>query len=202
MNEQYPEPTESSEVLSKNELDGLPDELGFIETTSLLEIKQKLLEAFARDDTRQVPYLSDLYQAAGREAVEKIADDSSQSYIKAQIGFIIARANMYWTAGKFGLYRSELNDALTYAENMDYDDIAGRLQAARDNIPHTEENQLDTEVTSSELALALTGTLSPEICEVISGMDLDDGLGMAFEELLEAGVEDPESFLIEKGILQ
>lgn len=109
---------------------------------------------------------------------------------------------MYYQAGQFGLYRSQLKDALTYADNMRYDEVAAQIQAAIDNIPKTEEDQMTSEVTSSELALAVADDLPEKICLTISESDLDDALGIAFEELLSVGIEDPEAYLKERGILE
>ena len=192
------EPTEA-----KSQLSELPAELGFLESNELAQTKQLLLDAFAKGDPEnRIPHLSDLYQAAGQEELEKIEGSQTELYTKGQVGFIVAQANIYYEAGQFGLYRSLLNDAWTYADNMRYDEIAVQIQAALENIPKTEEDQMTTEVTSSELALALAETLSEEICQTISEMDLEDALGVAFEELLSAGVEDPEDFLKNLGILE
>jgi hypothetical protein len=117
----------------------LPAELGFTETTELAGVKQRLLGAFASGDPEnQIPYLSNLYHAAGREELEKIEGTESERYIRGQIGFIVARANMYYEGGQLGLYRTELKDAFTYADNMRYDDIATQIQSALDSIPQTE----------------------------------------------------------------
>jgi len=203
MTERYPNPDLTSEQEQNPDLAHLPAELGFIETDELAQIKQRLLDAFASGDPEsQIPHLSDLYQAAGQEELEKIEGGDTERFTKGQIGFIVAQANMYYQVGQFGLYRSQLNDALTYADNMRYEDVAAQIQAALDNIPKTEEDQMTNEVTSSELSLALADTLPEDICLAISEMDLEDALGFAFEELLGAGVEDPEAYLKEKGILE
>lgn len=204
MTEQYPNnPDLASEQAPSPELAGLPAELGFIETDELVQTKRRLLETFATGDPEsQIPHLSDLYQAAGQEELEKIEGTETERYIKGQIGFIVAQANMFFQAGQFGLYRSQLRDALSYADNMRYDELVTQIQAALDNIPKTEEDQLTSEVTSSELALALADTLPEETCQAISEMDLEDALGFAFEELLGEGIEDPEAYLKEKGILE
>lgn len=192
-----------SSTAPTSELASLPSELGFIETYELAAIKQRILAAFAAGDTElQVPHLSDLYQATGQEELEKIEGSDTEQFTKGRIGFIVAQANIYYQAGQFGLYRSQLNDALTYADNMHYDDVATRIKTALDNIPKTEEDQMTSEVTSSELALALADELPEETCLAISEMDLADGLGTAFEELINVGVEDPEAYLKDKGILE
>src|SRR5579862_2841924 len=153
MTEQYPNnPDLASEQVSSPELAHLPIELGFIETDELASVRQRLLEAFAKGDPEsQIPHLSDLYQAAGQELLDQIEGSDTERFTKGQIGFIVAQANIYYEAGQFGLYRSQLNDALTYADNMRYDEVAAQIKAALDNIPKTEEDQMTNEVTSSEL---------------------------------------------------
>lgn len=204
MTEHYPDnPDLAPEQTTSPELAHLPTELGFIETDELTSARQRLLEAFAAGDPEsQIPHLSDLYQAAGQEELEKIEGTETERFTKGQIGFIVAQANIYYEAGQFGLYRSLLNDALTYADNMRYDEVAAQIKTALDNIPKTEEDQMTNEVTSSELALAVADELPEEVCIAISEADLDEALGIAFEELLNVGVEDPETYLKEKGILE
>ncbi len=204
MTEQLPNnPHVAPEQASVPDLANLPAELSFIETEELTQIKQRLLEAFASGDPEsQIPHLSDLYQAAGQEELEKIEGSETERFTKGQIGFIVAQANVYFQAGQYGLYRSQLRDAFTYADNMRYDEIAAQIQAALDNIPKTEEDQMTSEVTSSELALAVADELPEDVCLAISEMDLEDALGFVFGELLGAGVEDPEAYLKEKGILE
>lgn len=58
------------------------------------------------------------------------------------------------------------------------------------------------EPTSQELAEACADVLDPQTCEEIGGIgSLEDAIGFVFSALMEAGVNDPETFLVEKGIL-
>ena len=54
--------------------------------------------------------------------------------------------------------------------------------------------------TPQDIAEACRGTLPSYACSVISNLDLESALGFAFSALLDKG-EDPEAFLIKKGIL-
>lgn len=59
------------------------------------------------------------------------------------------------------------------------------------------------EPTTAELVQACKERLDAEALEIIGEYDdIDLALGLAFAALIEAGVDDPEIFLIEKGILQ
>lgn len=59
----------------------------------------------------------------------------------------------------------------------------------------------ETEPTSEQLAKAVAEVLDPEDCQELVAMDFDEACGYAFTLLLENGIEDPETFLREKGIL-
>lgn len=69
------------------------------------------------------------------------------------------------------------------------------------SMPETKESEIP-EPSTEELAQALENVLSEEDCEEIAGMGMEDALGYAFTLLLEQGVEDPEAWLKEKGVLE
>jgi NifB/MoaA-like Fe-S oxidoreductase len=58
------------------------------------------------------------------------------------------------------------------------------------------------EPTSEEIAEACQKVLAEEDCAEIAGMPQDEALGYAFTLLIENGIDDPETFLKEKGILE
>lgn len=60
----------------------------------------------------------------------------------------------------------------------------------------------EKEPTSQELAETCRNVLEGEICEEFERMEFVEALEYAFTCLIEAGVDDPEEFLIEKGILE
>ncbi len=58
------------------------------------------------------------------------------------------------------------------------------------------------EPTPQGVAEACSDTLDEETCEEIGDIDnLVDAIEFAFTALMEAGIDDPGAFLIEKGIL-
>lgn len=62
--------------------------------------------------------------------------------------------------------------------------------------------EISTEPTVSELSQACSELLSEEDLADLAEMPMDEALGYAFTLLLESGVDDPEGYLAEKGILQ
>ena len=66
-----------------------------------------------------------------------------------------------------------------------------------------DDNESNEEPSAAEIADACKDVLDAETCAEIAGMDMEDEdtLGAIFAYLEEAGIEDPEAFLIEKGIL-
>ncbi len=59
----------------------------------------------------------------------------------------------------------------------------------------------EKEPTSQELAKACEGVLSEEDCLELASMEIGEAVGYAFTLLMTNGIEDPEGFLKEKGIL-
>lgn len=57
-------------------------------------------------------------------------------------------------------------------------------------------------ITAATLAEACRELLPEADCEELAKMALEEGLGYAFTLLIENEVEDPEEFLISKGILK
>lgn len=62
--------------------------------------------------------------------------------------------------------------------------------------------RLESEPTLQEIGSALLGAVPEEDIYHLEGMEYEEGLGYAFTLLLENGVEDPEEYLKEKGILE
>ncbi|UTI65879.1 hypothetical protein NBH00_06600 [Paraconexibacter antarcticus] len=57
-------------------------------------------------------------------------------------------------------------------------------------------------MTTDDVVQACSGCLVQEDLEQMVSLDLEEALGYAFTALMEAGIEDPEAFLREKGILE
>jgi hypothetical protein len=62
--------------------------------------------------------------------------------------------------------------------------------------------EIDNKPAVSELSQACSEILSEEDLAELSEMPMDEALGYAFTLLLESGVDDPEGYLKEKGVLQ
>lgn len=60
----------------------------------------------------------------------------------------------------------------------------------------------EAEPTLQEVGEALAGAVPEEDVHDLEGMEYEEGLGYAFTLLLENGIEDPEQYLKEKGILE
>jgi hypothetical protein len=58
------------------------------------------------------------------------------------------------------------------------------------------------EPTSEQLAQACSEVLAEEDCRELTAMPIPDALGYAFTLLLASGIDDPEVYLREKGILE
>lgn len=71
-----------------------------------------------------------------------------------------------------------------------------------ESTPEEASEQEKPEPTSKELAEACQEILSEEDCQELAAMDFEEALGYAFTLLIENGIEDPEVFLREKGILE
>ena len=66
----------------------------------------------------------------------------------------------------------------------------------------TDGESKEQEPTSQELAEVCKDILDEEACVELGSMEFEEALGFAFTCLIEAGINDPEKFLIEKGILE
>ena len=72
-------------------------------------------------------------------------------------------------------------------------------------IPKEEITNIESkekEPTSQELAEVCKEILDEKTCAELETMEFEEALGHAFTCLMESGIENPEEFLIEKGILE
>jgi len=60
----------------------------------------------------------------------------------------------------------------------------------------------EKEPTSRELMEACKEVLDEKTCAELESMEFEEALGFVFTCLMEAGINDPEEFLTEKGILE
>lgn len=60
----------------------------------------------------------------------------------------------------------------------------------------------EKEPTPTDLAEACREVLTEVDCQELEALPLDEGVGYAFTLLLENGIDDPDAFLREKGIIE
>jgi len=66
-----------------------------------------------------------------------------------------------------------------------------------------ENKESNEKVSPLDIAEACMGVLDQETCDQIAEFeDNKEALGYVFSALIEAGIDDPEEFLKEKGILE
>ncbi len=64
------------------------------------------------------------------------------------------------------------------------------------------QGETPVEPTSKELADACRNVLTEEDCNELASLPMEEALNNAFTMLIENGIDDPEAFLKEKGILE
>ncbi len=180
-------------------IDALPETLGFVETEELGQLRGQLVEAMSAG--ADVKELATRYHLLAEEVVNQREGDD---FAKAQIGLIVQMGLIRRDGGRSENYAEDLQDALTYADNMGFADVMPVLEEALgvqtdgERIPEVATK----EPTSEQLANVCGEVLSAEDCEELAIMPMDEALGCAFTLLIENGVEDPEDFLRSKGILE
>lgn len=120
-------PSESSEILRKREIDSLAEHLGFVETTILRQIRVDALEAFLSDETQSVRDLLADYQTYGEQQVDGL---EGNTYMKGQIGLIIAKATLDRDTGNITAFLDAVEDAAEYAFNIGEDEVVAVLEKA------------------------------------------------------------------------
>ena len=155
-------------------LRGLPEALGLIETEEMVELKDQLVAAMT-SDSDTVRELATRYQLLAAAIVEQCQDTA---YYRAQIGLTVQMAIIRHSAGREEDALEDLRDAAIYAENM---------------LPRSE---------MEGLAAACADTLEAEDCADLLTMPADEAWGYAFTLLMEAGIDDPEAYLRDKGLLE
>ncbi len=108
-------------------VDQLPEILGFVESEELLALHARVIEAMPSGDEAQIRELMLQYSAEGEKVVDQKQGDD---FPRAQVGFLIAKALLWKEAGREDYYPEDLSDALTYADNMGYEDVVPALVAA------------------------------------------------------------------------
>lgn len=82
------------------------------------------------------------------------------------------------------------------------EEASSEVDTSTADIELEQDSTFEGEVTIKELCEALVNDVPVKDLHELEGMAIDDGLGYAFTLLLENGIDDPEAYLKEKGILQ
>lgn len=114
------------EQFNPHAIEKLPEVLGFTETQELSQLRGQLVEAIAAD-SEEVRELATQYHLLAEEIVNQ---RQGEEFTKAQIGLIVAMGLIQREGGRIDDYVKELQDALTYANNMGLEDIAHILMTA------------------------------------------------------------------------
>lgn len=125
--ERYASYEEQPDDAPQAELDVLPAGFGFTENAALTELMTKIREAYARGDEEAVTDILTEYRIKAEDAVSQF---QGADYAKAQICLDVYMGILRREVGRD--YIEDLQDALTYAANMGYDDIARIIEAQLD----------------------------------------------------------------------
>lgn len=207
MSEQLPNgqnSIEHKEPENTLDIDTLPERLGFSETEELAQLRTKLVEAIATGDQEEISKLSLHYHLLGEEVVNRLEGDA---FPKGQLGLNLAMALIRRDGGRLDAYIEDLRDALDQCYGLGYQDIAPTIVLEKMHAEGLLEKQQAPETnydgpSSQEIADALQGAIENDDYEDVVGMEPEEAIGYAFTLLLEYGVENPEAYLKEKGILE
>lgn len=121
--EHTPSSPEQSEV--GNDVDRLPELLGFVETEELSRLRRELTVAITQESAA-ARELTARYLSLGERVVNEY---QGESFAKAQIGLSIMVSLIRRDAGRLDDYAQDLEEAYEYADNMGFDDITDALDA-------------------------------------------------------------------------
>ena len=122
---EYPPQTPEVKNQPPTQLEELAEQLGFIETDELRQIRDATIEASASGREELLRELIEQYQISSELLTGEI---QGHAYADTQIGLIIATATLRRDCGRIYACLQDLDDAVAYAKNMDYDLLATQLQ--------------------------------------------------------------------------
>jgi len=125
----------AGEAVGNNEIDSLPEKLGFLETTELTLIRQAALEAYTAGETEEAIELRGHYQVVGEGVVNQ---PQGEEYTRARIGLMIGTGLLRRDTGDVDGYINDLDDALMHASNMGYDDVVSTIENAKSQVKKTD----------------------------------------------------------------
>lgn len=106
-------------------IDQLPEALGFEPTEELVQLRPVLTEAM-RSKSDNLKDIAIKYQELGEQVVNA---KQGEDFTLAQIGQSIDKALIRRDAGNLQDYLDDLEDALVYADQMGFYDLADLLEA-------------------------------------------------------------------------
>lgn len=117
-----PTPINNNELI-KERLLNLSKELGFIEDQEALAIRNSFEyeKSFAENTDKYIEWLD-----KSEATINHIADPIN--YSKAQIGLILTTAMLYKNFGENDAYNDSIDEAINYALNMGFDEVAEKLE--------------------------------------------------------------------------
>lgn len=178
-----------------SEIDKLPIILKFNESEEMKELRQLLSEEEAEYDA----YIEAVstYQEMGESIVERQTGDE---YTLAQIGLIVATANLKRDTGRAKSAINSYEDALTYLNNTSLDDDAyyaicdtindemSRLEKQPEDKPSSEK------IANTLLALGEDYGFDKETCQEVAELSTEEAFEAAYGMILQAGL-DPDEIL-------
>ncbi|MDX1535382.1 MAG: hypothetical protein R3346_01290, partial [Candidatus Spechtbacterales bacterium] len=103
----------NAELIKK--LETIFRELGFVEDAELKRLRQEVAEVPGEQ--------YDAWRSGAERAVE-----GNEDRMRAQIGLLVAEANIYSSIGNSTAFRESINDAIEYAFQMGFDDVVEKLE--------------------------------------------------------------------------
>jgi len=186
------------------EIDALPERLGFTETDELGQVRSQLIKAMTSDNEEETKELATRYHLLGEEVVNQL---QGADFARGQLGLSVAMGLIKRDGDRLDAYIEDLGDALKVCDGMGYQDIVPTIVFEKMHAEGLIEKQQIPETdydgpTAQEIADAVKDLIGDDDYEYLAGMDAEEALGYSFTLLLEYGVEEPEAYLKEKGILE
>ncbi|MBP9813450.1 hypothetical protein H6794_02480 [Candidatus Nomurabacteria bacterium] len=160
---------------SRGGFDALAEELGYIETVELRQLRSALIDAYKCGDEEAIRILTEQYQKLGETVVDQ---QQGPAYAEAQIGLIIATATLRRDIGRADLALEDLKNAAEYAKNMGMDEVATELLAGSE--------------IADVLAPFEDDGFDPETRNEIAVLPFDEAFETAYGYLMQAGLDADE----------
>lgn len=211
-------------------IDALPQSLGFVLTPELEMQRSEVIEAYISNNEDYILTEAYFYFLGAQRVVEqRQGDDYARAQLGMNIDICLidreaGRLENYLVdlqdayAQAWNMHLDEVAAVLQQATDEAEAELAQQPKTAEDTQAETVttaeisdsesskvrgvESETAQEPTSELLAAACTDILSEENCAELAAMEFDEALGYSFSLLIENGIEDPESYLRERNILE